>query len=146
MPDTRAESSIRERERAGWDFGRIGRRSFPSPKVTGGRFEDDRRLESDVRRGVDFGGTLEEEESFDAVGRETSLRVGSVALRLSPLGPFSVSLGVRPCGFDGMCKDPNSIDQWRLKNRSNELKVRNMTQPNSEIERQNSNSPTAEID
>jgi len=98
------------RGRAGWDLGRIGRRSFPSPKVTGGRFEEARRPELDGRRGTGEAGRGRAERVVPAeearAGFVRGAREGEVGPRR---GPSSPSCGVRPIGFEGMCSDPNSI-------------------------------------
>lgn len=91
------------RGRTGWDLGRIGRRSFPSPKVTGGCFEDDRSSEVDGRRGAaEEGRGLAGRDSPDNGVRSEPTRGAREGVLGPRLGSSSPSLGVRPVGLEGM--------------------------------------------
>ena len=90
------------RGRAGWVLGRIGRRSFPSPKVTGGGFEEARRPELAGRRGAG---------EAERAGFIRGAREGEFGPLRGPSSPFC---GVWPIGFEGMCSDPNSIVERRF--------------------------------
>ena len=103
------------RGRAGWDLGRIGRRSLPSPNVTGGRFELERRLELDGRWEGDEGEPVRDDRTLSIEDDGERFTRGAFDEGLGPRrGASSLPPSGRPFGFDGMCSDPNSIVERKI--------------------------------